>query len=282
MNPKIATQKSDKAAVAATDGLELLQSAGKLRARQNSVDILETLRHLLITGQLKPGTILSQVDVAERFGVSRTPVREALRVLQHEGLLEGEANHRCRVVGFTAELIDSAYAERIMIETLSAAITTRKASIEDHREVAQAIEAMRSRPAHSDFNRWQVSHKQFHELITSRAPAPLRATVAERTAQTQRYRALVKTRYVEGWWKRGEMEHQEIADAFYAGQPEAVVRSLGRHLARSALEILADLAPEYEPVALRTAVWLTGQSAGAGGNAASSRSDRSPRRGAAT
>lgn len=251
------------------DHLDALKPKSKLRDRRNSTDILEALRSLLLTGQLKPGTILTQGDVAERFGVSRTPVREALRVLQQEGLLEGEANQRCRVVGFTPELIDSAYAERILVETLSAAITARKATATDHAAVAASIAAMKSRETHANFEKWQVPHKRFHALITSLAPAPLRISVAGRTAQTQRYRALVKTRTVDGWWKRGEAEHQEIADAFYAGEVSAVVHSLARHLTRSALEILADLAPEYEPVALRTSLWLCKQSSNTGADAES-------------
>ena len=240
-------------------GLDAIKPFTNAGARRTAIDVLEMLRALLLSGELKPGTILSQVEVARRLDVSRTPVREALRMLQQEGLVEGEPNFRCRVVGFTPELIDSAYGERILIETLAAAITTRCATGEDDGLVERKIAAMKSAAAHADFNVWQKPHKEFHSLVTSRAPSPLRQTLEDQIARTQRYRSLLKSRYPDGWWRRGEVEHQEIADAFLARQPDAVVRSLGRHLARSALEILSDIAPEYDPVCVRNALVLVTQ-----------------------
>jgi DNA-binding GntR family transcriptional regulator len=238
------------------DGLDALRPFSNPGARRTSMDVLEQLRALLLSGELKPGTILSQVEVARRLDVSRTPVREALRMLQQEGLVEGEPNLRCRVVGFTPELIDSAYGERILVETLAAAITTRTAEHADHAAVAASIDAMLDKQAHDDFNVWQIPHKAFHALVTQRAPTPLRQTLNDQIARTQRYRSLLKSRYPQGWWQRGEIEHQEIADAFTARNPESVVRALARHLARSALEIIADIAPEYEPVCVRQALVL--------------------------
>ena len=240
----------------ARDGLASLRPFTNPGARRTSMDVLEQLRALLLSGDLKPGTILSQVEVARRLDVSRTPVREALRMLQQEGLVEGEPHLRCRVVGFTPELIDSAYGERILIETLAAAITTKSADHADHAAVEASIAAMREKQAHDDFNVWQIPHKAFHALITQRAPAPLRLTLNDQIARTQRYRSLLKSRYPQGWWQRGEIEHQEIADAFMARNPEGVVRALARHLARSALEIIADIAPEYEPVCVRHSLLL--------------------------
>ena len=246
-----------------SDGLDALRPFTTQGARRTSRDVLDQLRALLQSGELKPGTILSQVEVARRLQVSRTPVREALRMLQQEGLVEGEPNLRCRVVGFTPELIDSAYGERILIETLAAAITTKLATPADHAAVEARIEAMRARQAHENFNVWQVPHQEFHALITALAPQPLTLTLRDQIARTQRYRSLLKSRYPQGWWQRGEIEHQEIADAFVARNPEAVVRALARHLARSALEIVADIAPEYEPTCVRHALVLVSSNSGA-------------------
>ena len=251
------------------DDLECLKPSAGSGARRTALDVLEHLRGCLLSGALKPGTVLSQVDVARRLDVSRTPVREALRMLQQEGLIEGEPNFRCRVVGFTPELIDSAYGERILLETLAAQITTKVASVDDHLIVKRRINEMNSAQAHADFNVWQIPHKAFHAALIARAPAPLQQALDDRIARTQRYRSLLKARYPEGWWRRGEIEHQAIADLFTVRDIEGVVRSLGRHLARSALEILTDIAPEYDPVCVRASLALISSQV----NGAAQRSD---------
>ena len=238
------------------DDLQCLKPARGTGPRRTALDVLEHLRGCLLSGALKPGTVLSQVDVARRLDVSRTPVREALRMLQQEGLVEGEPNFRCRVVGFTPELIDAAYGERILIETLAAQVTTRAALPDDDVIVMRRIDEMNSTAAHADFNVWQVSHKAFHAIFMSRAPTPLQQTLEDRIARTQRYRTLLKSRYPDGWWRRGEVEHKAIADLFIARDVEGTVRALGRHLARSALEILTDIAPEYDPVCVRASLAL--------------------------
>ena len=238
------------------DDLECLKPSAGSGARRTALDVLEHLRGCLLSGALKPGTVLSQVDVARRLDVSRTPVREALRMLQQEGLIEGEPNFRCRVVGFTPELIDSAYGERILLETLAAQITTKASTLDDHLNVKRRIDDMNAAQAHADFNVWQVPHKAFHGALIARAPTPLQQALDDRVARTQRYRSLLKSRYPDGWWRRGEIEHQAIADLFVARDVEGVVRHLGRHLARSALEILTEIAPEYDPICVRASLAL--------------------------
>jgi len=237
-----------------TSDLDALRPLTEESARRASIDVNATLRDLILAGQLRPGTELTQVDVARRLEVSRTPVREALRMLRQEGLVSGEPNQRCRVVGFTAELIDAVYAERILVEPLAASITTRLAKPEDVDAVEAALQEMKSPEAHADFQLWQQPHQRFHSLLTSRAAEALRTSVADRMVQTQRYRTLLKARHPPGWWLRGEVEHGEIAAAFRSRVPEAVVRALATHLARSALEVLADVAPHFEPVSVRSAL----------------------------
>ena len=72
-------------------------------ARRTAMDVYDALRDAILGGEIKSGSLLTQVDIARDFGVSRTPVREALRRLQESGLVAGAPNYRSRVVGFDAE-----------------------------------------------------------------------------------------------------------------------------------------------------------------------------------
>src|SRR6202050_5577864 len=93
------------------------------KARQAIPYVHAYLRECILDGTLSPGTKLSQVALAQQLGISRTPLREVLRMLQEEGLVEIEPNQRTRVAGLDpAELYDT-YACRILMETLALSMT---------------------------------------------------------------------------------------------------------------------------------------------------------------
>src|SRR3954453_2817779 len=74
-----------------------LRMATAAPSRQGLDYVHRTIREAILDGTLEPGTTMSQVMLADELGVSRTPLREALRMLQNEGLIESEPNRRVRV-----------------------------------------------------------------------------------------------------------------------------------------------------------------------------------------
>src|ERR1700728_870143 len=91
--------------------------------RQAIPHIHAYLRECILNGTLSPGTKLSQVSRAAQLGISRTPLREVLRMLQEEGLVEIEPNQRTRVAGLDPAELDDTYACRILMETLALSMT---------------------------------------------------------------------------------------------------------------------------------------------------------------
>src|SRR5438552_10591668 len=81
------------------------------------------LRRRILDGTILPGTTLSQVQLAQQLGVSRTPLREALRLLQEERLVVAEHNRRVRVAGINLGELEALYASRIMLEPLALALS---------------------------------------------------------------------------------------------------------------------------------------------------------------
>src|SRR5882724_597789 len=79
-------------------------------ARQAIPYVHAYLRECILDGTLTPGTKLSQVSLARQLGISRTPLREVLRMLQEEGLVEIEPNQRTRVAGLDPQELDDVYA----------------------------------------------------------------------------------------------------------------------------------------------------------------------------
>ena len=103
-------------------------------AARRSVDVVHgALREAILEGGLEQGTILSQVQLAERYGVSRTPLREALRLLQGEGLIDALPNRRVQVASFSVDDLEQIYAMRITLESLAVRLSVAQFDADDLR-----------------------------------------------------------------------------------------------------------------------------------------------------
>ena len=93
--------------------------------------VRDQVRHAILSGELPPGTQLSAVQLAIRYGVSRTPVREAIRLLQEQGLIVSEGNRRPRVATITPDELEGLYAQRVMLYSLGTMLTVPLLSAEE-------------------------------------------------------------------------------------------------------------------------------------------------------
>ena len=96
------------------------------------------LRNLILEGVYPPGARLSERELAKTFGVSRTPLREVLRMLEREGLVEAGRYQRARVAPLDPVALDMLYAGRIQLETLGLALTIPCLQEEDFAELDAA------------------------------------------------------------------------------------------------------------------------------------------------
>jgi DNA-binding GntR family transcriptional regulator len=214
--------------------------------------IHDELRQSILAGELLGGNELNQAQLAREFGVSRGPVREALRLLQREGLVDTELNKRSTVAPLSVDTIEHAYALRIVSEALAMSVTIGRLGGDELSELdglAAAIEA--SGPA--DYPTWAHNHQLFHQMLTMHAGSPMRETIAQGTDHTERYRRI----YVSdehGGHRLGAAEHREIANACRSLEPGTATRLLGRHLGRAGLSVVSLVDPQHDPVLLRAAI----------------------------
>jgi DNA-binding GntR family transcriptional regulator len=221
---------------------------------QGGIAVLhERLRKLILDGVYPPGTLIPQEELARTLGVSRTPLREVLRMLQKEGLVEAGRYQRNRVAPFEPKMLDTLYAGRIQLETLGIFLTVPHLQQEDLDALTTALEGMR---ASSGIDDWEEPHRRFHQLLVTQAGDQINSTIANYAIQSQRYRRILG--YTDIHAKSISMvEHGLIMEACREGNRKEAALLLGRHLARTALTVLAYLAPEYEPVAVRSTLMLT-------------------------
>ncbi|HET9000304.1 MAG TPA: GntR family transcriptional regulator [bacterium] len=123
------------------------------------------LRHLIITGRLETGQKLIEEDLAEQFKVSRTPVREAIRKLEIEGLVRYQSRRGVIVTGFSRQDIDEIYATREVLEGLAARLAAQHATDEELSELGRLLEQINEASQANNFERAAQIHTQFDELL---------------------------------------------------------------------------------------------------------------------
>lgn len=219
-----------------------------------TAQVYEQLRHEILTGRFPPDTPISQIKLAERLGVSRTPLREALRTLQREGFILSEPNRRVRVAALSVTDLEELYAARIALESLAIKITVKRFSSSDIDDLDAVLAAMDETALTHDYDQWEVPHRRFHALLRQHAGARVTSMLADLGAHSERYRRVYLSEPIA--WTSAGVEHRAIADACRAGDSSAAAELLARHLARTALTVVASIAPEHDAMAVRTALRL--------------------------
>lgn len=242
------------------EGIRRLQAP---EARQAIAPLHAYLRECILDGTLTPGTKLSQVGLAEQLGVSRTPVREVLRMLQEEGLVDIEPNQRTRVAGLDPAELDHIYASRILMETLAMSMTLESFGAQQRREGKKLLTAMRRASRDGNMASWFADHAKFHHLITGGAEGTLRRELTTLADRTIRYIRIYQLGEPATWQNAGDLEHARILEALAEDDNPRALTELANHLSRTALRVLRDCKPSYVPVAVPHAVALV--SGGAAG-----------------
>ncbi|MGH2477025.1 MAG: GntR family transcriptional regulator [Candidatus Limnocylindrales bacterium] len=215
-----------------------------------------SLRALVLDGTVPPGAELNQVDIAERLGLSRTPVREAIRMLQEEGLVDAEPWKKARVVSFDPTHLEAVYVQRITLEGLALRLTVPQMSGDDVRALEDMANELASSP--DDAGRtdwWNTTHNRFHSALISAASPHLRRSIAAHTQRAERYRTLYEYRGPQASLQHAG-EHHHIVELCRERDAEGAAGELAAHFARTALSLIGQLAPRYDPAAIRVGLDL--------------------------
>ncbi|WP_432180674.1 GntR family transcriptional regulator [Streptomyces sp. NBC_00063] len=223
-------------------GIEALDLRG---TRRVITPLHDYLHECIIDGRIPPGTTLSQVALARQLGVSVTPVREVLRMLQEEGLVEFEPNQRMRVTGIDPVDVDVTYAARIMLECLAVAMTVNELSAEQRRQAESTLTAMSRAARVPDQTRWFSAHGEFHRLLATGASDPLHSQLRNLADRSARYMHIRQELDPQDWPQAGNVEHRAIFEAVSAGDESAAVSLTAHHLERTARRVVAGCAPDF-------------------------------------
>jgi DNA-binding GntR family transcriptional regulator len=224
--------------------------------RAATSSVLARLRAVVLSGAIAPGTVLSQVQLARDLGVSTTPLREAIRLLQAEGLLTSERNRRVRVAPLDLEDLDAVYSGRILQEAIGLTLTVPRLTDAELAELRERLDAMRAAGAAEDLDAWEVEHTAFHRLLVAHVGLSQGQLIASLFDRAERYRRISVLGSSPRAWHAADAEHERIVEACERRDATAAVHELARHLGRTALMLAAHSAPERDPAAVRAAVGL--------------------------
>ena len=140
---------------------------GRASASEQSPDVHQRLYELILDGTLPPGSRLKEIELAARFGLSRTPVREALRKLETQGLATHTRNKGMVVAALEPQAVAELYAMREALEGTAAALAARQASDVEIAVLGELVEADRAHVA--DAAHMARSNRAFHAAVHAAA-----------------------------------------------------------------------------------------------------------------
>lgn len=184
----------------------------------------DRLRADIISGAIEASTVLSERDLAETLGISRTPLRSALSRLESEGLIERLVNGALLVRAVTVEKLLEILRLRQMLEAAAAARAARFDLTPALREARDA--ARRFLDAPSDFENFWVEDEKFHMAVAEAA----RLTVLPRILAEQR--AIVRRSTIirtHARFDQQSREHVAVIDAIAAQDPQAAHAAMSQH-----------------------------------------------------
>lgn len=200
-----------------------------------SARVADHLRDAILTGVIRPGERIRQEDVADRFGASRLPVREALRILEAEGLVEHERNKGARVPRLDMHEVDVVYRMRERLEPL--ALLESMPGLD--RAALQRLDEIQTRiEANSDVHEFLALDREFHLLSYSACHiTPLTGTVTRLWNSTQHHRRAFMQMGGPGRAWVVNAEHRLLLDAIARQDAYDAEQHLAGHIRRTRVEL---------------------------------------------
>ncbi len=224
------------------------QNEGATRDGQNVTIVHDLLRQEILAGNIPAGEA-SQAALARQLGVGRTPLREAIRMLQREGLIISEPNRRPRIAELTAEDAEELYVMRIALEGVAIRITVPTLGSHGVAELEGLMAQMDHYMRLDDFAGFRVPHHAFHARLVAASGERVTRMIAQLFDHAERYRVNFGATRPEIWDQRRE-EHRGIIDACAAEDADLAVQRLVEHYARTAALVFEGLGGDYDPARL--------------------------------
>ena len=194
-----------------------------------AVEVRLQLAEEIVTGQLSPGAALDESELARRFGVSRTPVREALRALAASGLVESRAHRGAVVAHPTPQRLIDMFETMAELEALCAGLAATNMTATERRGLERLHEAMGASMRAGEGARYRDFNETFHAMIYQ---ATHNAYLAEITTETRtRVQPFRRAQFAAlGRIAKSHAEHEAVVAAILRGDRAAASAAMRAHI----------------------------------------------------
>ena len=198
--------------------------------------VFERLEGEILSGKYQPGELLTELRLTEDLGVSRTPVREALRRLEQEHIIE-MSSKGILVLGVTEKDIGDIFAIRQRIEGMAAAEAAARKDAPEAKELLEALELQEYYVGRRDADRIKFMDSRFHELVYRMSGSvALYDVLLPLHKKVQKYRkASVQN---ESRAESSLREHRQIYEAICAGDASAAEQAMTAHVNNAMMHIV--------------------------------------------
>ena len=203
----------------------------KLNNRPLYEDVAERLREQIFSHELKPGSWLDEQNLAAAFGISRTPMREAIKVLASEGLVTTKMNKGAYVTEVDRRDLEQIFTVLSLLEGQAAKETAIKATEDQLTQLDNLHHRLEKAAADRDTGQFFEINVKFHELIQEIAGNKWMNGVIDdlrKVLKLQRRDSLTRN----GRLLNSLVEHREILQAILKRDPQAAELAMRKHLAR--------------------------------------------------
>jgi DNA-binding GntR family transcriptional regulator len=192
------------------------------------------VRELILSGQLEPGAVINQATLAREIGISTTPLREALRRLKQQGLVELDAHRDARVTPLDAEEARDLLEVRRSLDPLAASLAAERRSKQDVAEMRARLEGLQALPSNPTVEQL-VAHRRFHSAIYRASHNALLIETLDGlwdTADRYRRHGLQVERSAEERAMK-DREHTLLFEAIVEGDTETAAEVMRAHIQTS-------------------------------------------------
>ncbi|HWI15370.1 MAG TPA: GntR family transcriptional regulator [Burkholderiales bacterium] len=204
---------------------------------------VDRLRELIMQGQLAPGTKLNERVLCEQLGISRTPLREALKYLASEGLVELLPNRGAIVAPLDPARLQQIFAVLEALEGLAGELACRNATEQQLREIRALHFEMLAHHARHELTEYFRCNQEIHiRIVEATGNEPL--VQIYRSLNTNARRARYMANLSQERWDKAVEEHNEILDALTRRDAARLQRLLREHLENKLTLVMEALAAQ--------------------------------------
>ena len=207
--------------------------------------VFNTLRQAILTGDFLPGERLMEITLAKRLGVSRTPVREAIRKLELEGLVDMIPRKGAAVARITVSDLKDVLEVRCHLEEFAASIACDRITEEEKAQLTVALKAFEQAIEDKDLRLIAQRDVEFHDVIF-RATKNKRLLQIINNLREQIYRYRIEYIKDFGYHETLVKEHKEILDAIFSGNKEAAEKIMRTHIYNQEIIVIKNLKQQEE------------------------------------